>query len=79
MTFDEMQNQDQTKEEDFDDEKEDDDRCSCCRLPFDQCSWGKPDEWDDNEQTDDDNSQINDPNYTIEQDEYSYSDSNSEF
>ena len=74
MAIDEMQNQDQ-KEEYFDDEEEDGDICECCGLPLDLCSWGKPDEWDDEGEADD-NSQ--DLDYKPEEDEYSYSDSDSE-
>ena len=75
MAIDEMQIKNEEEEKYFDEEKEDD-RCSCCGLPFDQCSWGKPDEWDDDEN--DDDSQINDPNYRPEEDTYSYSDSDSD-
>ena len=74
MAIYEIKNEDDQKEKDFDDDEEEDDRCSCCCIPYDQCSWGQADEWDDEEE-DDDDSQINDPNYRPEEDEYSYSDS----
>ena len=79
MAIDEIKIKNEDEEKDFDDEWEDDTTCECCGLPFDQCSWGKPDEWDDYDENDDD-SQINDPDYRPEYDsyEYSYSDSDSE-
>ena len=66
----------EAQEEKYFNEEEEDDRCSCCGLPYDQCSWGQADEWYDDEN--DDNSQIKDPDYIPEEDEYSYSDSDSE-
>ena len=44
MSIDEMQNEEDQKEEDFE-EWEEDDRCSCCGLPFDLCSWGECDKY----------------------------------
>ena len=76
MAIDEIKIKNEDEEKDFDDEWEDDTTCECCGLPFDQCSWGQADEWDDDEN--DDNSEIIDTTYRPEEDTYEYSDSESE-
>ena len=58
MSIDEMQNENEEEEEDFG-EWEEDDRCSCCGLPFDLCSWsecyyfGQVDGWNNESQLND--------------------------
>ena len=68
MTNNENEIEDQTKEEDFEEWK-DDDTCECCGFPFDQCSC-------DCERDDDDSQDLD---YKPDDDEYSYSYSDYEF
>ena len=71
MSIDEMQKEEDQEEKSFDEEEEYD-RCSCCGLPFDLCSWGQCDQY----------GQMDYNNYNVIrpiQDDNGYSDSDNEY